>query len=267
MLRPPPILKAFWHFHERDATYHAAGIAFYLLFSLTPFLLLTLSIAAVLSADSGAFVGMFESWFQANIPRHADALRDSLLQVFEHRGRIGIVGVIWLFLTARKLFNAMEIGLNAMLEIEKPKSGVLTTLASLAFIFLTAVLFLASVLVTALVDLAFGIQVSFLSSGVGSILSILLKALFSGAVSVGLLYGIYRLAPSRGLGSRDAFMASACATLMWLVARHAFVWFGASQLARYEWLYGSLASFLMLLLWAYVFAIALLMGACVVHRK
>jgi membrane protein len=266
-MRFPPLLRAIYHFHERDASYYAASISFYLLFALTPFLLLTLSIAALVSADSATYMGAFDEWAKTNLPRHAASKREALVHVFENRSSIGIVGLVWLFLSARKLVNAIEIGLNAMLEIERRKSGVLTTLASVAFIFLAAVLFLASILSSAAIDFATGVDAWFVSADARSIGALVLKTLFGAAVSVALFFAVYRLAPANGLPARDALIAAAAATVLWLAARHVFVWFGAKQLARYQWLYGSIASFLLLLLWAYVFALALLMGACLVRPK
>lgn len=266
-MRPGYLLRAAMHFREKDASYFAGGIAFYLLFALTPFLLLTLSIAALFAGSQGAFVEVFDSFFKANVPAYARTIHDTLYQVFEHRGRIGLVGLFWLFLAARKLVNAIEIGLNAVLEVEKPKSGILSTLASMAFIFLAALLFLATVLFTVALDFALGIDVSFVPDKARSLAETILSAVVSGLASVALFYGIYRLAPARGLSNRDALFASVAACFMWLGARHAFVWFGARQMANYQWLYGSMAGFLMIMLWAYVFGNALLMGACLVKKK
>jgi len=260
------LMMALVQFRRKDATYYAAAIAFYVLFSLTPFLLLSLSIAALFSKDSGTFLEVFDTWFQSNIPQHAESVRDALMQVFERRGQLGIVGIVWIFISARRLVNAIEIGLDAMLDIEKPKSGVLTTLVSMAFVFLTAILFLAMVLVTVLLDFAAGVRLSFVSSGTLTVAATTLRFVASGAASIALFYGIYRLAPSRGLSNADAIRAGIAATLLWMAARAVFLWFGASQLARYQWLYGSLASFLLLLLWAFVFALSLLMGACMVRK-
>src|SRR5882672_1016163 len=116
-------IQAFFRFHSKEASYYAASIAFYLLFALTPFLLLTLSVAALFTKDSAAYLGVFHEWFKSNLPSLATPMEKSLVHIFENRGSIGLVGLIWLFLSARKLVNSMEIGLNAVLEIEKPKSG------------------------------------------------------------------------------------------------------------------------------------------------
>ncbi len=259
--------RSFFHFQTKDGPYCAAAIAFYLLFAMTPFLLLTLAIAALFTSTSSVYIEAFDAFFKANFPQGAKPLRDALLGVFENRSRLGIVSLVWLFLVARKLMGAIEKGLNTMMEIEKPRSTVLSTLASIAFIFFASVLMLASSLAMVAVDFATGIEVSFLGGTAASVAGIVVKALFSGAVSIALFYGLYRLSPAKGMASREAFFAAAFATVMWLAARHLFVWFASGQLAKYEWMYSSFATFLWALLWAYVFGVALLMGACVVRKK
>ncbi len=267
MLASNRAFRGFFHFQTKDGSYYAAAIAFYLLFAMTPFLLLTLAIAALFTSTSSGYLDVFNAFFKANFPQGSEPLRNALLGVFENRSRLGIVSLVWLFLVARKLMGAIEKGLNTMMEIEKPRSGVLSTLASIALIFFASVLMLASSLAMVAVDFASGIEVSFLGGTATTIAGIVLKALFSGAVSIALFYGIYRLAPSKGLPSRDAFLASAFATVMWLSARHVFVWFASRQLAKYEWMYSSFATFLWALLWAYMFGVALLMGACMVGKR
>lgn len=261
------LLPACVQFHRKDAPYYAGGIAFFLLFSLAPFLLLSLSVAALLAPSSADFVDTFDTWFRSNVPRHAQALRDSLLGVFEHRGQIGLIGLVWIFVSARKLVNAIEIGLNAVLDIEKSRSGVLTTVASVAFIFVAAVLFLATVVATVMLDFVAHVEVSFVPSATRSAGMTILSAVVGSAVSIAMFYAIYRLAPAQGLTGREAIWGAVAATLLWQGARHLFVWYASRELARYEWMYGSLAGFLLLMLWAYVFALALLMGACLVKSR
>ncbi|MCE9584968.1 MAG: YihY/virulence factor BrkB family protein [Planctomycetes bacterium] len=263
----PRFLRAFMHFREKDASYYAAGIAFYLLFALTPFLLLTLSVAACFATSSSTYLDVFDTFFKENLPQVAQPIRDSLVHVFENRGQIGIVGLIWLFLTAKKLVNAIEIGLNAVLGIEKPKSGVFSTLASMALIFVGAILFLGCVLSTIAIDFALGTKVSFVNGEVRAVAAMIATSLVMGSVWFGIFFAIFRLAPAKGLEGHDGLVAAAATTVMWIGARQGFVWYGAKQLARYQYLYGALSGFLLLLLFAYIFGISLLMGACVAHKK
>lgn len=266
MLASNRAFRAFFHFQSKDGSYFAASIAFYLLFAMTPFLLFTLSIVALLSASPATYLDPLDAFFRANFPQGAEPLRNALLGVFENRRRLGIVSLVWLLLVARKLMGAIETGLNAMMEVEKPRSGVLSTIASVALVFFAAALMLASSLAMVAVDFASGAEVSFLGATGTTVAGIVLKAAFSAGVSLVLFFGQYRLAPARRLPSREAMVASVVATVMWLGARHVFVWFAASQLARYEWMYSSFATFLWALLWAYMFGVALLMGACAAKK-
>jgi membrane protein len=254
-------------YRRKNGAYAASSIAFYLLFSLIPFVLLSLSVAAVIARDESSFVQVFDEWFRANFPAQADGARLSLLNVFHHRGSIGLIGLFWLFFSASRLVASIETGLDRVMGNEKTRSGVLTTLASVALIFLAAVLFLAAVASTVVLDFFTGLHVSFLPRQTPSVVEAVLSALVGAAISVAMLFGIYRLAPSQGMTSREALWAAVVATLMWQGARHAFVWYATRQLAEYEWIYGPLAGFLLALLWAYVFGNALLMGACVVRSK
>jgi membrane protein len=267
MLPVPRFFRAFMLFREKDASYYAAGIAFYLLFSLTPFLLLTLSVAACFATNSGTFLDVFDTFFKQNLPKAAQPIRDSLVRVFENRGQIGIVGLIWLFLTARKLVNAIEIGLNAVMDVEKPKSGVLSTIASIALIFVAAILFLSCVLATIAIDFAVGTKVSFMNGEVRAIATMVATGLLMGAVWFAVFLAIFRLVPAKGLKGNDALLAAGATTVMWVGARQAFVWYGARILARYEYIYGALSGFLLLLFFAYMFGVALLMGACVARKS
>ena len=259
--------RAWRHFHDVDASYCAGGIAFYLLFALTPFLLLSLSVAALVSKDSAAFLAVFDRFFQGNVPQYAGELRETMLQVFANRGRIGVIGLVLMFMSARKLVNAIEIGLNRVLELERPKSGMLTTVASFAFIVFAALLFLTTVVATVALDFAAGLRVSFLPNSAITLVGSFLSGLFAAVMSSALFFAIYRFAPARGMPRDRALVAAVSATLLWQGSRHVFVWYAGTQLAQYRWLYGSMASFLLLLLWAYVFGVALLMGPCLAIKK
>ncbi|MEK7469738.1 MAG: YihY/virulence factor BrkB family protein [Planctomycetota bacterium] len=267
MLHGSQVMKGFFQFHAKNGSYYAAAIAFYLLFAATPFLMLSLTIAAYVASDASSFLEILNAWIKANVPPVAQPLKESLASVFANRHQIGIVGGIWLFLSARKLVGAIEIGLNAMLDVEKPKSGVLTTIASVAFIFVAALMFLAAMLVLLAIDFASGIDFSLVGTEASSILAMLAKIAVGGAAWVGIFFAIYKLAPARSLEKRDALFAAITASLMFTAARLAFTWYGAKQLAQYQVLYGAVASLLMVLLFAYFFGISLLMGACMVRKK
>jgi len=267
MLHGSKVMKGFFQFHAKNGSYYAAAIAFYLLFAATPFLMLSLTIAAYFASDASTFLDILHAWIKANVPPVAQPLKDSLVNVFENRHQIGIVGAIWLFLSARKLVGAIEIGLNEMLDVEKPKSGVLTTIASLAFIFVAALMFLAAMLVLLAIDFTSGIDFAFVGSETSSILAMIAKIAVGGAAWIGIFFAIYKLAPACRMEKRDALFAAIAASLMFTAARLVFTWYGAKQLAHYQILYGAVASLLMILLFAYVFGLSLLMGACMVRKK
>ena len=69
----------------------------------------------------------------------------------------------------------------------------------------------------------------------------------------------YRYVPRRDVSHRAALVGAACATLLFVAARPIFLGY-LNRFGEYNLLYGSLTFLIILILWAWLFAIILLLG-------
>jgi membrane protein len=88
----------------------------------------------------------------------------------------------------------------------------------------------------------------------------LLSALIPVLVSVATFIILYRTMPRNGVTWRDVWLGGMIAGLIWEVARRLFTWYLAN-FASYSLIYGSVGAIIAFLLWAYLSAMIVLLGA------
>jgi membrane protein len=72
---------------------------------------------------------------------------------------------------------------------------------------------------------------------------------------------IYHGIPNTEVRVKASLGGAMLAALLWQIAKTGFAWYLASELSNYGAVYGSLASVIALILWAYITALILFLGA------
>lgn len=247
-------LKAAWsRAGDNHAGLLAAGIAYYAFLSLIP-LLASAILTYGLAADAETVARHAAELTASLPPSAADLVKGQLENIADMRGGASGLGlVISLALSlfgARVAAGATIKALNIAFEVRNERSFIKTNLLALA---ITIGAVLAMGLVVGITTL-----VTFVYAGAGGAMvtyAVTALAGLGGAVLA------YRIVPNRGdISTADAVKGAAPFALGWVVASAAFGYY-AANFGNYNATYGSLGAVVVLLIWLYMSAYLLVLGA------
>lgn len=239
----------------------AAALAFYFLFAFFPTVLL---VAALLSAlHLPGLTHQLLPEFERHLPREAAALVNQQLQrlLQEHVPGLVSFGIVLLLYASSQGFAGLMAALNIAYDVPETRPYWKQMMISYGLAFsagLLVVLALGLVLLGRHILGSFAVQ-----SHVGLVLEMASPVirwtvtLIFLAIAVRLLY---RYAPNAKSDARGMPLAVATALGLWVVAS-ALLGFYINRFSNYAAVYGSLGAVIALMLWFYVLALALLLGA------
>lgn len=237
----------------------AAAIGFWAFFSIFPLLIGIFSLAGYTleSAEVQARIGEVVSDL---LPGSADLVRDNIKSVVKHRGAMGWIGIAGLLVTAGKGFGALTRAVNHALGVKRNPNFLLSKLRQ----------FLMAVAVSMLMILSMGATVAaeiFLDPAFLSRLGLppfevpRFEGWFLGFVMVLLVFAlIYKMAPYVEVQWRQVVPGAILAAVLFELCKSGFVLY-LGRIANFQAIYGSLSSIIVLLLWLYLSALILIIGA------
>ncbi|MFE7775271.1 YihY/virulence factor BrkB family protein [Streptomyces sp. NPDC057445] len=245
-----------------DVTDWAAALTYYAVLALFPVLLVTVSLTGI--ADASATEALIER-AAAVVPAPASPMLEGALHDMAGRHSaawfltvVGTLGSLW---SASSYLAVFRRALHAMHD-EKDQGSVWRTAPRVV---ITACVLLAALVSSALVLVLSG----GLATAVGRVLGLgsaaaatwdvmkwpLLLCLVATMVLV-----LFRSGPPQTRGVRRRAFGGVLAVVLWLIASAAFASYTA-HVGTYDRLYGSLAGFIVFLVWLWVSNLALLTGA------
>lgn len=244
-----------------NLTVVAAGVAFFGFLALFPALIAIFSIYGIVADPSQVeqqIAGLAEVLPQNVQSLLGEQMSQLASQTSDTLGwgvAIGILGAIW---SANKGTKAMIMALNIAYDEDETRGFLKLTVISLG---LTIMLVLGMLLALSAIIV---LPAAFAIVGLGRVAEIaigLLRWPLLLFVGVLLLAALYKMAPDRKDAEWKWFTPGAVlSTIVWLVASVLFSWF-VSNFGSFADTYGSLAAVVLLLLWIYVSAHIILIGA------
>jgi membrane protein len=238
-------MKVFWRvvngYFKNDCPLAAAAIAYYVLLSIFPLLLLVIAIGSELFPHR--FIERQLIDFVTQYAAGSEKTVTSMVRgLGRHRTSFGFVGLGGIILSGSGLFGALRTALNQAWGVKETRSFSTQRILELALAFVVGMLFVVSSLLTWLVD------------------DPLLKlALGPGVAFVGFTL-CYELIPNFNARTwRASAAAGLAATLLFEVAKWLFLAY-LNGAANYNLLYGALSVVIVFLVWAYATASILLFG-------
>ncbi len=239
--------------NRNEAGLRAAALAYQGLLSLFPLLLFLVFLASEVIA-LGEVRPLLDSYLDRALPtaagmRFVQEIIDETLRNSKSFGLVGGLGLLW---SSSALFSHLESSLNVIWNA--PRRAVWSRrLRGLAGVMILGTLFIIAIALSALPALPFIDQgnpnLRILDLGVGL------------AAEVLLLWFIYRWLPNSPVRFVSALAGAALAALLWEAAQFGFRVYLVSGLANFGAVYGTLASVIGLILWAYLTGIILFLGA------
>jgi len=257
------VWRVFEGMRNHDATHLAAGLAYYAMFSLFPLLLGLLAISGSVLASEG-IEGDFIGFVTANLPGSRDLVEDNVSQLIQFRGVLGAVAVLGLLWSASAVFGGISRAVNRAWGIRRDRPFYIAKILHIGMALTVGLLFLLSTAATSVIEV-FSNQtrdLSVLGQDVMPDLGLANLALRAvpWVITFLIFLLVYRFVPNTKTYWRYIWPGALTAAVLFEVAKSLFVWY-LDNLAIYSQVYGSLTSVMMLLLWIYVSALILILGA------
>lgn len=242
----------------------AAALSYYTLFSLTPLLIIAMSIAGSfleqqelrqqIVVTTQRYVGAQGAQFVQSILENMREPRVSTLA--------GIISLAILLFGASNVFAQLKSALNTIMDVApKPELGIVSFIRDRVI----ALLMVLSVGITLLVAVVASTTISFLSDNPfvalpgGNQIWGTLNTLFSWVVFTLVFAAIYKLIPDVKLAWRDALIGAGVGALLFIVGQYLITFYLGRIGARS--VYGAAGSTIAVLLWVYLSAQIIFFGA------
>jgi len=237
----------------------ASSIAFFAAFAIFPLLLAVIA-GASLVLDSAQVAEQLERWAREAFPASADLIRSTVEAVVRARGPMSIAALIGLLWSGSAGFGAITRAINRVVGSEK-RPYPLAKLRHMLMALASTVLLLISIGVSSTAALVTS-KASWLQHlGLeGDTLTRFTGWATSFAIMFLVFALIYRWAPTIKVTWKMVWPGALLAAVMTEIGKWGFLVY-LSRIADLEAVFGGLSSIMVLLLWLYVSAIALVIGA------
>ncbi len=269
----PEILVTAWRrFDEVRGPQAAAAIAYYALFSIFPLLLFLVAIASSF-LKSPEVQDQIMRYVQEFLPGFEELVQSNIEQALNLRGTVGLVGMIGLLWAALAVFSVVTSNISLAWRSAEPRNYLQLRLMAFTIVGSLVILMVLASLFTTITNILSEFQIPLFGSV--SIHDSLLWRLTSAYVPVVLIFVAFLLlywwAPNTKVKWREAVSGAVVATVGFELAKNGFQWYLSSGFARQALVYGSLGTVIALMLWIYVTAMVMLLGAhisaAIGHRR
>ena len=255
--------RVFKELGDDDAAHLSAGVAYYSVFSVFPLLLGLLAISGTVFT-SITLQEQFLDYVTESMPGSKEFVSENIEELVRFRGALGIGAILGLLWSGSSAFGAMSRAINRAWDVDKDRPFYVAKTLHIIIALGVGILFLlssfASVAIELLLnysrDLGLTGHEFFLDFGLGNLM---LKAIpWSITLAVFLL--LYRFVPNCKTYWRYVWTGAVVAAILFEASKGIFMWY-LVNVANYELIYGSVASMMVLMSWAYVSAFILILGA------
>ena len=252
------IMDAYKHFSNDNIALAIGSISFFTFLSLVPLTLIAVKLAAT----------YFQSFLETAQVTLGPTLYTSINLQLEAVKKVKelslILALIFGLWSGGNIFLTLEAAMNVVFSAPKQRPLWRRRILAVFMIFIFAVFFILSFLsvnfirllsltnvkaFAEIVDIMSNLQTFTITLAIPTVLIIALHA------------AIYFKLPNVKLPFRYVLPGAITAGIAWTVSLHVFSWFAGNNFGRYQLLYGSLTSIMLLLMWLYYSSYVLMFGA------
>ena len=246
---------------QLEVPLRAAAVAYYGLLAIFPLLLFLISLGSALLSRSGVRLALDEFLVRAiPVPEALSFVQDTIGDTLERRGTIGVISLVVLLWSASSLFANLEMSLNRIWKVPRRLVWHRRLLGILAVMILAG-LFIVTIFLSTLEALP-ALEEYAVFESLDLWITFFAATLF--------FWLIYRWLPNAKIPAAPSLIGGAFAGLIWVLAQAIFRWYLTSGLSDLGAVYGTLASLIGLILWAFVTGMILYVGAvfsAVIQRR
>ena len=255
--------RVFKELGDDDATHLSAGVAYYSVFSVFPLLLGLLAISGTVFT-SITLQEQFLDYVTESMPGSEEFVSKNIEELVRFRGALGIGAILGLLWSGSSAFGAMSRAINRAWDVDKDRPFYVAKTLHIIIALGVGILFLLSSFASVAIellsnysrDLGLPGHEFFLDFGLGNLM---LKAV-PWAITLAVFLLLYRFVPNCKTYWRYVWTGAVVAAILFEASKGIFMWY-LVNVANYELIYGSVASMMVLMSWAYVSAFILILGA------
>jgi membrane protein len=256
---PREVFRAFW---RNGGLFLAAGLSFYVIICVVPFVLILIALGGFLLSDETVIEEVVTQVME-NLPVYEPDVERILTGVANARRVSGLLGTVILFLFAAQLFAATRFVLNRVFGMQGR-----TVLGGMVFDLLMIVPLIVLFFITMGITAAFAWMQSLVALFRHGRLFATLFAwagLFLAiATDTALFVVLYRFVPARRLRWASTLIGGVTAAVLWETAKQFFRLY-IERVGLYSAMYGSLGVTIALIMWVYYSAIVFVLGAALIR--
>lgn len=239
---------------NNDASHLAAGVAYFALLSLFPLLLGFISLAGIFLPSAEVQRAIID-FVEQNLPIASEVVIENIESIIASRGLGGVISLAALFWTSSNMFTAIAIALNKSCGVcdrhpfylRKPRDIALSLGAGFLFLFSGVLPTAINIIPQANLPL------------VGDSTNLILNLIGAG-LSLLVFLVLYSFLPTHRNLWRYIWPGALLGTVLFEILRYLFILF-ISNFSNVQFVYGTIGSAIALMIWIYLSAMILLIGA------
>ena len=243
----------------REINSKAAEISFYLLLSLFPFLIFTISLVVYTPLIKlSKYIFVLDKMLPSSIFKIVSALTQSAID--NRSFNFLILSFILAMYTMSRAVLCLIRGMNKSYNIRETRPYFEVLFISLVFVIMLLVLIFIS-----MIFLVFGENLgSFLFNLIGldqyfMYIWNLCRYIIGIVTVIIILMNLYRFTPNKKLTFKEVMPGAVVSTFCWIIASFCYSFY-SSNFARYDIIYGSLGGIIVLMTWVYLSSWTILIG-------
>ena len=246
---------------DDDATHMAASVSYYAVLSLFPLALGLSAIVGIIAHSPDRQEQVIE-FIVDYLPGSETFVRDSVEGIVKFRTVSGITSLLSLLWAGSAVFGAITRAVNRAWDVPKDPPLYKNKPRQLVMALGVSLLFLLSVSITGAIQWAASIEIggSTLESTVGREVVSGVFRLPALLINLLIFAVIYKILPNVETRWGDIWLGIVVAAALFEGGKVLFLWY-IGNFAQYDQVYGSITSVVVLMVWAYISAFILILGA------
>lgn len=254
------LIQIIKEFNIGDINSKAAEMSFFLLLSLFPFVMFTISSIVYIPI---LHLNKYISFFENLMPESAFMVVLSIINSALSNKSIGFT-IMSFFLTiwsSSRAVRAIIKGANRSYKVKETRSYIKVTIVGLLF-----TLGLLLLIFTSMIFLVFGERIGYIIFNFIGLDNIFIKIWDICRYSIGILtitiilMYLYKYTPNKKIKIKDTIPGALISTIGWIIVSLFYSYY-SNYYVNYEIIYGSIGGIIVLITWIYISSWAILIGA------
>ena len=259
--------SAILKFARNDGGHQAAGLAYYILLSIFPFVLGTVAFAGFFMNPEEVEIKML-AFLGRGIPEEivGETLRDNVMGRTYPKGAAGFLSALVFVMAARAGFSALQRNINRAWQIKSSRSFFRQRIRETVMALTAVFIFLATVFMGGIGLLSV--------EGLGSLGRLLNLmpwvwggpfAVLSLLLTMVVFFLVFKFVPERNVPWRNVVPVAVLIGLIFELSKILFLLF-LDNVAAFDEVYGSISAVIVLVVWIYVVSLLVGFGAALNHE-